>query len=93
MCKLAVFLCINRGDTLGSIDANALQEAYADSNDFWDRLSYMLSCTNEVEIIKAFENLREQCLEVSGSLLDQAIEEQRELNMTAFIEEQADDQG
>ena len=92
MCKLDVFKLINGGATLGSIDANTLQEAYADSNDFWDRLSYMLSCTNEVEIINAFENLRKQCLEVSGSLLDQAIEEQRELNMTAFIEEQADDQ-
>ena len=89
MCKLAVFKLINSGTTLGSIDANALQEAYADSNDFWTKLSLVLANADKPELV---EDLREHCLAITGSLLDQAIEEQRELNMTAFIEEQADDQ-
>ena len=92
MCKLDVFKLINSGDTLGSIDVSELQEAYAYSDEFWDKLSYMLSCTNEVEIIKAFENLREQCLEVTDTLLDQAIEEQRQINEDVFWADKADDQ-
>ena len=89
MCKLDVFKLINSGTTLGSIDANALQEAYADSNEFWNKLSLVLANADKPELV---EDLREHCLDITDTLLDQAIEEQRQINEDAFWADKADDQ-
>ena len=89
MCKLDVFKLINSGTTLGSIDANALQEAYAYSDEFWNKLSLVLANVDKPELV---EDLRAHCLEVTDSLLDQAIEEQRQINEDVFWADKADDQ-
>ena len=89
MCKLDVFKLINSGTTLGSIDANALQEAYAYSDEFWNKLSLVLANADKPELV---EDLREHCLAITDSLLDQAIEEQRQINEDVFWADKADDQ-
>jgi len=89
MCKLDVFKLINSGTTLGSIDANALQEAYAYSDEFWNKLSLVLANADKPELV---EDLRRHCLDITDTLLDQAIEEQRQINEDAFWADKADDQ-
>jgi len=90
MCKLDVFKLINSGTTLGSIDVNALQEAYAYSDEFWNKLSLVLANADKPELV---EDLRAHCLDITDSLLDQAIEEQRQINEDVFWADKADDQG
>lgn len=89
MCKLDVFKLINSGTTLGSIDVNALQEAYAYSDEFWNKLSLVLANADKPELV---DDLRKHCLDITDTLLDQAIEEQRQINMDAFWADKADDQ-
>lgn len=89
MCKLDVFKLINSGTTLGSIDVNALQEAYAYSDEFWNKLSLVLANADKPELV---DDLRKHCLDITDSLLDQAIEEQRQINEDVFWADKADDQ-
>ena len=89
MCKLDVFKLINSGTTLGSIDVNALQEAYAYSDEFWNKLSLVLANADKPELV---DDLRRHCLDITDTLLDQAIEEQRQINEDVFWADKADDQ-
>ena len=89
MCKLDVFKLLNRGDTLGSIDVSELQEAYAYSDEFWNKLSLVLANADKPELV---DDLRRHCLDITDTLLDQAIEEQRQINEDVFWADKADDQ-
>ena len=90
MDKLEIFNRINAGETFGSVDKNLLQEAYADSDKFWELTSKLLS---QYEVVLGLQaNLLHHCLEVSDSLLDQALEEFRKSEEDAYWAGVADDQ-
>ncbi len=93
MSKAEVFARINSGETIGSIDAVKLQEAYADSDEFWTLLSLSLSAPQiSAEATVHRLALQAHCREITDALLDQAIEEQRQINTDAFLADKADDQ-
>lgn len=90
MDKLEIFNRINAGETFGSVDKNLLQEAYADSDKFWELVSKLLTITTSTYSMQSI--LKSHCLEVSDSLLDQALEEFRKSEEDAYWAGVADDQ-
>lgn len=82
MDKLEIFNRINAGETFGSVDKNLLQEAYADSDKFWELTSALLASVLADALRLAA--LKDCCLEVSDSLLDQALEEFRKSEEDAY---------
>lgn len=92
MDKLEIFNRINAGETFGSVDKNLLQEAYADSDKFWELTSKLLShAYSAMEVCKTRASLKEVCLIISDSLLDQALEEFRKSEEDAYWAGVADD--
>lgn len=79
--KTLAFIEINQGKKYGTIDKQLLQEAYADSDDFWEAVSQLVSITKptEAEYTEALINsglkLHNICYKQSDALLDQALAE------------------
>lgn len=92
MDKLEIFNRINAGETFGSVDKNLLQEAYADSDKFWELTSALLASPSVLADTLRLVALKSCCLEVSDSLLDQALEEFRKSEEDAYWAGVADDQ-
>ena len=92
MDKLEIFNRINAGETFGSVDKNLLQEAYADSDKFWELTSTLLASPSVLADTLRLVALKSCCLEVSDSLLDQALEEFRKSEEDAYWAGVADDQ-
>ncbi len=86
MNKAFVFSEINAGKVYGTIDKNKLQEAYADSNDFWELISDLLVADSSDNSI-AFKRtkLKKHCLDITSALLDQAIDEQAKENLAEHL--------
>ena len=92
MDKLEIFNRINAGETFGSVDKNLLQEAYADSDKFWELTSALLAAPSVLADTLRLAALKSCCLEVSDSLLDQALEEFSKSEEDAYWAGVADDQ-
>ena len=92
MDKLEIFNRINAGETFGSVDKNLLQEAYADSEEFWELTSALLASPSVLADTLRLTALKYCCLKVSDSLLDQALEEFRKSEEDAYWAGVADDQ-
>ena len=90
MDKLEIFNRINAGETFGSVDKNLLQEAYADSYEFWEAISFLCTKSKPEDINFASTKLISLCEIVSDSLLDQALEEFRKSEEDAYWAEVAE---
>ena len=79
--KTLAFIEINQGKKYGTIDKQLLQEAYADSDDFWEAVSQLVSINADSvqeAIAKAIAScaiLAQICYKQSDALLDQALAE------------------